>query len=195
VLDLFLPPAVPKIAGLSYKPNFLNETEQADLLNWIDAQPWRTDLKRRVQHYGYKYDYKARGLDAKNYLGPLPQPLQQLAQKLQAQGYFANVPDQCIVNEYETGQGIASHVDCVPCFADTIVSVSLQSGCEMVFGNVTTNQIAKLYLEPCSLLALTAEARYGWQHGIAARKSDMVDGVKLPRQRRVSLTFRCVVLS
>ena len=29
----------------------------------MDARPWLSDLKRRVQHYGYKYDYRARAID------------------------------------------------------------------------------------------------------------------------------------
>lgn len=45
-------------------------------------------------------------------------------------------------------------------------------------------------LEPRSLLILKDDARYQWKHGIAAGKSD--NGVK--RQRRVSLTFRKVIL-
>jgi alkylated DNA repair dioxygenase AlkB len=45
-------------------------------------------------------------------------------------------------------------------------------------------------LESRSLLILTCDARYKWKHGIALRKSD--NGVK--RQRRISLTFRKVIL-
>jgi hypothetical protein len=33
----------------------------ATFLAEIDAQPWLGDLKCRVQHYGYRYDYQARG--------------------------------------------------------------------------------------------------------------------------------------
>jgi alkylated DNA repair dioxygenase AlkB len=45
-------------------------------------------------------------------------------------------------------------------------------------------------LEPRSLLILSSEARYEWTHEIPARKSDEVNGVKQPRARRISLTFR-----
>lgn len=45
------------ISGLTYIPNFITATEHDLLLPQIDQQPWLTDLKRRVQHYGYKYDY------------------------------------------------------------------------------------------------------------------------------------------
>lgn len=47
-----------------------------------------------------------------------------------------------------------------------------------------------IYLEPRSLLILKDDARYKWKHGITSRKSD--NGVK--RQKRVSLTFRKVIL-
>jgi alkylated DNA repair dioxygenase AlkB len=54
-------------------------------------------------------------------------------------------------------------------------------------------QVAIL-LEPCSLLLLRGEARYRWTHGIPRRQQDRIaDGV-LPRQRRVSITFRKVIL-
>ena len=35
------------------------------------------------------------------------------------------------VNEYLPGQGIAQHVDCVPCFGGTVASLSLLSPCTM----------------------------------------------------------------
>lgn len=43
-----------------------------------------------------------------------------------------------------------------------------------------------------SLLLLRGEARYAWSHGIAARKSDVVDGRLVLRRRRLSVTFRQV---
>ena len=47
-----------------------------------------------------------------------------------------------------------------------------------------------VYLPPRSLLVLTGESRQLWKHGIAARKSDLVNGVRVKRERRVSLSFR-----
>ena len=43
------------------------------------------------------------------------------------------MPDQLIVNEYQPGQGISAHIDCEPCFKNTIVTVSLGSVYEMDF--------------------------------------------------------------
>ena len=44
------------------------------------------------------------------------------------------------------------------------------------------------------LLILSGEARYDWTHEIPAHKSDMINGARQPRTRRVSLTFRTVRL-
>ena len=41
-----------------------------------------------------------------------------------------------------------------------------------------------------SLLVITGASRYEWTHGIKNRKTDLLDGKQVPRQRRVSLTFR-----
>jgi len=50
-------------------------------------------------------------------------------------------------------------------------------------------------LEPRSLIVLKGEARYEWAHGIAKRKSDNWQGQVFKRTRRVSLTFRTVILA
>lgn len=179
----------PDIDGLCYRPDFISAADEAALLGYIDQMLWRNDLKRRVQHYGYRYDYKAKSVSKTDHLGPLPDWLQTIAGKLKWQ----HVPDQAIVNEYQPGQGISPHIDCVPCFGQTIASLSLGSLAIMQFGKDDRRE--ELYLEPRSLLSLSGPARYEWTHAIPARKSDTINGVKTLRQRRVSVTFRCVNLS
>lgn len=180
------------IPGLTYIPDFITRDEENALTAAIDAQPWLNDLKRRVQHYGYKYDYKARSVTKESRLGPLPDWIQPLAQKLQTGHLFRNAPDQAIVNEYLPGQGISAHIDCVPCFDDVIASLSLGSPAVMQFSK--GNEKQEIYLEPRSLIVLTGPARYEWQHAIPARKTDIVNGFKIERGRRLSLTFRTVIL-
>lgn len=179
------------ISGLRYLPHFISGEAEAELIQMIDQQPWITDLRRRVQHYGYRYDYKARSLASDLYLGPIPEWLYPYCQKLQSEGHFSQIPDQVIVNEYLPGQGIALHTDCIPCFGETVASISLGSGCQMDFESDVKR--TSHYLEPQSVLILSGEARYQWKHGIAPRKSDKVDGNLVPRDRRISLTFRSVV--
>ncbi len=129
------------------------------------------------------------------HIGELPEWLKRLSQKLHQDGHMPEVADQVIINEYLPGQGISSHIDCDPCFEDTIISLSLGSGCVMNFTNKfdKTKKIP-VWLEPRSLVVLSGEARHEWLHGIAARKTDAWDGQKRERQRRVSLTFRKVII-
>ncbi len=181
------------IVGLQYIPDFINREQHDELLRQIDAQPWLTDLKRRVQHYGYRYNYKSRSVDQSMRIGPLPHWADELGGMLCKQGLMNEKPDQVIVNEYLPGQGIANHIDCVPCFADTIISLSLGSACVMELTNKQTGQMVPLLLEPRSLVVLKDEARFVWMHGIPARKTDKVAERVINRRRRVSLTFRNMI--
>jgi len=183
-------PAFGKIAGLHYVADFIPPSEEASLVAIIDRQPWLTGLKRRVQHYGWKYDYTARRVHESMRLGTLPDWLATYCRKLHEGGYFSTLPDQVIVNEYLPGQGITPHVDCVPCFGDTIASISLGSACIMEFSKGMEK--IPVWLEPRSLVILTGDARYGWKHAIPQRKTDMHSGGRHTRNRRLSLTFRTV---
>lgn len=186
---------VAKVSGLKYIPDFITKEEHQQLWQAIKSEPWLTDLKRRVQHYGWKYDYKARSIDYTMFLGELPEWVKPFAERLFQSGYLSIVPDQLIINEYQPGQGIANHVDCKPCFGETIISVSLGSNCVMDFINLKTKEKLEVMLEPRSLVVISGEARHNWTHGIAARKTDNFNGVKVERQLRISMTFRNVILN
>lgn len=192
--DLALNAEASNIAGLHYIPNFIDAETEVNLIQTTDAHPWQTNLKRRVQHYGWRYDYKARNVSSDLRIGSLPDWLQSYAVRLQQEGLFNETPDQVIINEYQPGQGISAHIDCVPCFADTITSLSLGSPCIMYFTHSITGEKYSLLLEPRSLLVLTGDARYEWQHSIAGRKTDKHQGQIIRRTRRLSLTFRKVIL-
>jgi len=178
----------PLISGLTCIANYLDAATEQALIAQIDRSDWCHDLRRRTQHYGFRYDYRDRAASQSTYLGPLPGWLAPLAQQLKQDLQISHSHDQVIVNEYLPGQGIAPHIDCPNSFADPIISLSLGAGCEMEFSNGP--DIRRLYLEPCSLLLLSEEARYSWRHGIRPRKSDLVQGQRRRRQRRLSLTFR-----
>jgi alkylated DNA repair dioxygenase AlkB len=85
-------------------------------------------------------------------------------------------------------------VDCVPCFGAEIAILSLGSAAEMQLTHARTGAKQALYLQVGSLLILKDEARYDWKHAIPARKSDFVHGLKFPRGRRLSVTFRSVIV-
>ena len=196
----FFPPdlreerAAPVVPGLRYVPAFLTPAEQEDAVRRIDANEgaWLTSLSRRVQHYGWRYDYAARAVTSDMRIGPMPDWLQAMAERLYEDGGFERVPEQVIINEYEPGQGIAMHAD-HPGFGDAVAMVSLGDDWAMEFSRVGRDgddpRTASMTLERGSALVLTGEARSEWRHGIAKRRKER-DGRE--RKRRLSLTFRTV---
>lgn len=194
--------------GLLYEPEFATTDEARRLLGEIDSNEanWLPDLSRRVQHYGFKYDYKARRIVRSMHLGPLPGWLRDLGDDVTRfvesnDGFEPFEPlrpfDQAIINEYEPGEGIAAHVDCEPCFGPVVATLSLGSDIEMQFEHVRTGERIPVHLAQRSLAVLTGETRYEWNHSIAKRQSDPSPsggGQRAKRSRRVSITFRTVLL-
>lgn len=175
------------IQGLIYIPNYVSSNEETFLLKTIKKKKWDNSLKRRVQHYGYRYDYKARNVTKDMYLGKLPKWLNDLAIRISNDGLCEVIPDQVIINEYQPGQGISPHIDCEKCFGPRILSLSLGSQVIMEF---TQDGIPKkeILLLPSSLVMMYGEARNKWKHSIPSRLKD--NGVE--RGVRISLTFRNV---
>lgn len=178
------------ISDLTYVRDFISSECEKELLRYIDQRDWICDLKRRVQHYGYRYNYSKGVASAYQQIGELPGLFQGYSELLFRSGFFAKKPNQVIVNEYLPGQGISPHVDSLA-FGGVVASLSLGSACEMDFLS-DSGKKHSFWLERRSLLVLSGEARYKWKHGIAKRKSDMFYGNRVVRKRRVSLTFRNV---
>lgn len=177
-----------RIPGLTRTDDFIQPTTEAELITHIDQSPWNHDLKRRTQHYGFRYDYSARVATRDSDLGPLPTWITPLLHHVKQALDISRADDQVIVNEYLPGQGISAHVDCPRNFASPIVSLSLASGIEMEFKR--GERIEHVYLKPRTLIVLQDEARYEWTHAIRPRKSDLIAHRRIARQRRLSLTFR-----
>lgn len=184
-----------EVPGLKYVPDFISEADKMTFVREIDSSSeWSNALRRRVQHYGYRYDYRARSIDRTMKAAPFPPWLLELASRLFQSGLMEKLADQAIVNEYLPGQGIFRHVDCAPCFGPEVVSVSLTGGCIMQFFNADQGRKEELYLQSRSALGLSGDARYKWDHGIPARRIDLWKGLKISRSRRISVTFRTVIL-
>ncbi|KAJ1975965.1 hypothetical protein H4R34_004146, partial [Dimargaris verticillata] len=121
--------------------------------------------------------------------------------------------NQLTFSQYPIGSGISFHSDSHRSFTDVIVVISLQSPITMEFRSPyypTTEPGEKpaetrpsipavmnpafVDLPPRSLTVMAGEVRYGWEHAIKARKSDLLldSGGIRPRQTRASLTIRQV---
>ena len=185
----------PGVPGMYYLSSFLTPEEEAEFIRRIDdnKDAWLTDLSRRVQHYGWRYDYSERTITSDMRIGPLPDWLQKVAQRLYETGFFDRPPEQVIVNEYEPGQGIAMHTDHSG-FGPAVAMVSLGDEWQMDFSQSDTEGSetrSRKMLARGSALILTEEARKKWRHGIAKRKTEG-PGRERNRKRRLSLTFRTV---
>ena len=180
-----------RAGGADYQSGFISTAEEKALIDAIDRQCWAKDLKRRVQHYGYRYDYQERKAAGDDKTGELPDWVSFLCDRLVDRKIFDSRPQQLIVNEYEPGQGIAPHTD-RDCFGPVVASVSVGSDCIMdIYRKSKVKETAfKVVLERCSLLVLRGAARDQWQHGIRPNKADLQNGHRIPRERRLSLTFR-----
>lgn len=179
------------------------------------SENWIALSKRRVQHYGYAFNYLTNNVDPQRFLGSLPPFAVEVVNELSHQfnsaessnGIYAQEyaqlkralpngtwnPDQLTINEYRPGQGIPHHIDTHSAFDEAIVSVSIMGDTVMEFchpdGKIGRK---KIFVPRRSLLALTGDARYLWTHGITPRATDSIDGTLVPRGTRISLTYRTV---
>ncbi len=187
------------IPGFKLIPEFLSEDEEGAIVAEIDRSPWNSELRRRVQHYGWRYDYKSKQVNSSMRIDRLPKWAESIAKRLFESSHVPEMPDQVIVNEYVRDQGIAPHIDSPSSFADGVAMISLLETWEMEFRKQGGKTKVTRRLDQRSAAILTGEARYQWKHGIPKRKSE--PGSKsnngktrrIPRKRRISLTFRKVI--
>ena len=170
--------------GLAYRPDFVTEEEERELLARMDEIDFREVVmhgqaaKRTVRHYGLDYGYESWSLAPAE---PLPPELVWVRDRCAA---LADVtPDalaQILVSRYPPGAGIGWHRD-APMFGATIVGVSLGAPCRVRFQRTAAGvrRVFALELEPRSAYVLAGQARSAWQHSIPPTKA-----------LRYSLTFR-----
>ena len=179
------------VPGLKYVQDFISLEEEQRLIQTIDECTWDTDsLRRRVQQYGWRYDYKDRKVDISNRLGPLPAWAEVLALRLFSSKLLDQLPDQVIVNDYREDQNISKHIDKPNLFAEGIAMISLNESWEMIFRPPSSGEKVAQLLDRRSVAIMTGDARYKWTHEIPKRK---YEPGRIRRGRRVSLTFRTVI--
>jgi len=178
---LLPPAALGAPEGFDYEPEFISDTEERTLLEWIEGVEFRTfemrgqEARRRVAHFGWEYGY----YDARVTPGvDLPEALLPLRDRVAA---FLAVPTsdvvEALVTEYMPGAGIGWHRD-APVF-DLVAGVSLLANCELRFRRGEAGRSIPLAVAQRSVYKLTGEARWGWQHHIPPMK-----------ELRYSITFR-----
>ena len=189
------------IPGLSLSPLPWSSAWGSDVVSYVisdaanrwDDTPTKSGgvMRRKVKHYGYRYDYERDACDAR--CRPFPREGKVAECLAWVEERFGAV-NQCTVNKYEGGEGIGSHCD-VACLGDRVVCLSFGGHAVMDFrrrggdGKVEKSML----LEGGTCLVMEGEGRWEWEHAICQRKTDLIDGDVRRRGRRVSLTFRRVV--
>lgn len=194
-----------KVPGLYILENIISEKEELELISLINREKWDTSIKRRVQHYGYKFNYDTRHVDRVPLMNPdqssiyehgsiLPSFVSNFDLLFRIKKNFPMLDcfNQLTINEYPPGQGISAHVDTHSAFEDGIASLSLGSNCTMVFLHPGTSVKINIPLVRRSALIMTGPSRYQWLHSIPHRKYDRISGNIRRRDTRISLTFRSV---
>ncbi|TMW57169.1 hypothetical protein Poli38472_003094 [Pythium oligandrum] len=181
-----------RIPGLVLLPEFITLEQEAALIDEFDRDDrahWKNTVKaRQVQHYGFEFNYETRRCHEDQ---PLPEPMPSTLQTLidHIPPSIMDTPDQITVNEYMPGQGIAAHIDTHSAFTNAIASLSLGNEIVMEFRH-PDGRCESVLLQPRSLLIMTGASRYEWTHAIPPRLFDVIDGVRVDRKRRLSITFR-----
>lgn len=156
---------------------------------------------RRVMHYGYEYNYKTG--DVTQPAPPFPPWVNALVDIIRSIGIGSENGeiklDQCLINKYEAGQGIAAHIDSLK-YGEFIYCFTFASGAHMEFTHPKTNVRVVVYTEPNSLYIMSGDARYVWRHEMRPVKTDIVmrydededtyNEEKIKRGVRTSITFR-----
>ncbi|KAL4592973.1 hypothetical protein LXL04_005982 [Taraxacum kok-saghyz] len=190
------------IPGIYLIHDFVSPQEEEQLLAAVDVRPWHSLAKRRVQHYGYEFRYDIRNVNTQHRLGELPSFVACILDKIPEFKKLNEAADlsldQLTVNEYPRGVGLSPHIDTHSAFEGSIYSLSLSGPCIMEFRRYSNKESSNfirrvVYLPPRSMLLLSEEGRYAWQHYIPHHKVDTVKDTVIRRgSRRVSFTFRKV---
>lgn len=195
--------------GLIIIPNVIDARVEQLLIKKADQKKWDGWLKRRTQHYGYEYHYDTRKIGSavkiplfirrtrwhieriiRKQTGISIPPTKSPADR-ETRDWTGKYPayfDQGIANEYTPGQGIGKHTDQPQLFSDIIAVLSLGSDITMIFERDGASIPVRMPRR--SLILMTGAARYSWTHCIENRKTDIVNGLTIKRDRRISFTFR-----
>ncbi len=179
--------------GLLYFPDWLSDAEHDSAVSEIDSHEFDTGLTRRVQHYGARYDYVSAQIAKIGSALPIPKNLYLIAERLFNECNFERIPEQVIVNEYRSDQGIAAHTD-KDSFGPMVATISLIENWYMTFLSPDRREAIDVLLAKNSLAIMTGASRSQWTHEIKKRKNERIGGLIIPRIRRLSMTFRTINL-
>jgi len=181
------------IDGLFLKEEVITKEEEIELVQKIDSINW-TDSQsgRRKQDFGPKVNFKKQKLKFDQFFG-LPQFDRKLLSKIKAQLNHKCLTDFTEVEvchlEYkpESGSSIDSHFDDFWLWGERLVTVNLLSTTILTLtlprnnNNSFVDQQIHVYLPERSLVVLSGDSRYKYEHAIQRQHIN---------HRRIAITYR-----
>lgn len=167
-------------SGFSYHPDFLSTEEEKDFLRIFKTLEFQTfemrgvAARRKIIHYGMKYDFLTRSADA---IEPFPEWLIDIKERSEL--FLEKAVSQILITYYPPEAPIGWHFDAPP--FESLLGISLLNPCRFLLRKGDSGQAPKveINLEPRSAYIVRGEARYQWQHHIPPVK-----------QERYSITLR-----
>jgi len=189
------------LSGFFYFPNSVEPDLANEIVDYLNNQEWKgvtaSETGRKVQQYGYEYDYASRKDKDYKKAPDIPELLLLLQYiglntvecLIDPKTFDMCKLNQCIVNKYEPKQGISAHID-KRTFGPAIVCFTLGSGTTIIFSRTLDGETKTIekYVEPNSLYIMSGESRFEWKHEIKPKVTDK--GIR--RGTRISVTFRTV---
>ena len=171
--------------GFTYRPAVVGVEEERSLLHVLRGLDFGPVVmhgraaRRTVRQFGYAYDFDTWQIGQTD---PIPDYLIDVrARWAELTGTDPALFEQALVTPYPAGATIGWHRD-ANAFGPAVAGLSLGSDCLMRFQRRAAGGERRVFeqqLERRSGYALTAAARWAWQHSIPA-----------VQQERFSITFR-----
>ena len=167
-------PKVPD--GFIYRPNFLSEAEEQELIREIQQihlapfKYYQFTGKRRTASFGWQYEFGASEITRAPEIPPYLLPVRTRA------GSLFNIDPNSLVQmsiiEYSVGSPIGWHRD-IPHFG-VVVGISLGAACRIRLRkysrprskNLKRDEILSMELQPRSIYLMSGASRETWQHSI-----------------------------
>ncbi|CAF1408908.1 unnamed protein product [Rotaria sordida] len=172
--------------GIYLVPDFLNEDEENNLLNFIDNDIWIPSQSGRLkQDFGIKINFKKQTIKTKYFTG-MPMYSKNLIQRLQTYRLIDDFQSVELCNldyNIQRGSHIDPHIDDTWIWGERLITINLLSNTilSLIPNDKNTNKIIYIPLPRRWMIVLYGDARYEYKHGIQRQHI---------QNRRIAVTFR-----
>lgn len=182
-------------SGLQYFNNQINDESSAKIVEEMDRYRWDDSGRGTSRQYGHRRTTALHLQHALLPAPPIPASILDLWRVISCQIASLcgmRVPDQCVVESFEPGEGLSSDSEPSSPYDNTIVIVSFITPALIHF--FTNDSAFDIKVEPNSVLILSDEVRYRWFKSVDSLVDVMYNttgkSLSPTHGRRVSLTFR-----